>query len=458
MGLPENYDEAIGYLYDLRMFGMKLGLDATTHLLSSLDDPLKHFRTIHVGGTNGKGSVCAMLDVALREAGYKVGRFTSPHVHSFRERILVGGRPIPEEALLELVRRIAPIAKEREQRSGAHPTYFEVATAIALEYFRRQSVDMVILEVGMGGALDATNVVKPLVAVITNVEMDHMDHLGRTSVAISGEKAGIIKTGVPVVTATRSHEALDVISDRCNEMGCELTLIKEMEGETEGVKENDHVDSKIYFHSIEVSKEGTTATVETQKSVYPNMMVPLVGHFQAENLAVSLGVLEKVQDLGLEVNEENMRRGLGKTSLPGRVEIVPGHPEVVFDVAHNPSGAIALASTLRHIYPDKKLHFLVAIMANKDIPGILEPLLPLASEITITRPDITRAAQPEDIADHIQPSRVTTSIVVSVQDAIDSVLTRAKEDDVICVTGSFYLVGEARGYLCKYRDIEVCPP
>jgi len=308
----------MSYLQNLTKFGFNFGLGRITELLSRLGNPHHSLKIIHVGGTNGKGSTVAMIAQILKSAGMLVGTFTSPHLHSYTERYLLNGTPIGEEQVAEIITFLKPCIDTMVREGFEHPTEFEVGTALAFCYFAREKVDFLVLEVGLGGAIDSTNVAVPLVSVITNVAMDHMDYLGQTIREIARVKAGIIKEGVPLVTAA-TGKALTVIAEACREKRAPYIL----------------VGKDITWELLSQDLSGQRFNIHSRKKDYKNLFIKLLGAHQLENATVAVAVVEVLKELGYTISEESIHLGLANTHWPARFEIVWEEPVVVVDGAHN---------------------------------------------------------------------------------------------------------------------------
>jgi dihydrofolate synthase/folylpolyglutamate synthase len=386
------YPEAIEFLFGLRWHGQKLGLDTMRELLALLGNPQDKLRFIHIAGTNGKGSVAAMCHAVLRTAGIRTGLYTSPHLVSFCERFQIDGQMISQDRVVQLVERLRPLLTQTTTRP---PTFFEVVTAIALVYFREENVDVVVWETGLGGRLDATNVVTPLVSVITNIGFDHMQYLGDTLASIAAEKAGIIKPGIPVVTGSREPEALHVIRETAAEQGCRLTEVREP------------LDWEI----------------------------PLAGPHQRWNCAIAVAAL---QASGLPVTMEQMREGVRVTRWPGRFQVVRENPTVILDGAHNGPAAEVLAAALRERYAGRPVALILGVLRDKDYATVAGILAPLARWIYCVPVKSERTCDPAELA-----ARCSGEVRADLAAAYAEALTLPA--GVIVITGSLFLVGEALG-------------
>jgi dihydrofolate synthase/folylpolyglutamate synthase len=433
------YDETIGYLYGLQQYGMKFGLDNITKLLSAAGNPQKTFRAIHVGGTNGKGSTSAMIESMLRTAGITTGLFTSPHLVNFTERIRINGEEIREEEVVVLAAEIRRIAEHMEDFS---PTFFEVVTTMAFLYFKRRNVQWAVVEVGLGGRLDATNLLMPEVTVITAIGYDHCEFLGRTLREIAGEKVGIIKDGVPVVTAAQRAEAMEVIEKKTAEKKCRLFRYGE----------------QFTAQLLSLSPQGICFHY-SGAGEYEDIHLPLAGEHQMTNGAMAIKTVELLSQKHGNLLCD-IRKGLAAVQWPGRLEMVRYDPPILIDGAHNPHAALALSHYLREVLSCryKRIILVAGIMADKDIDGILNPLLPLASEVIFASPAYGRAASADALAARAAAGGYSSRAAGSVSDALLVAEGLRRSGDLIVVTGSFYTIGEAKealgekGVLTRLRE------
>ena len=401
------YAEAIQFLYSLRWFGTKLGLANTVKLAGLAGNPQQHLRFIHVAGTNGKGSTCAMLESIYRAAGLRVGLFTSPHLVAFSERLQVNRQLISEAEVVRQVSELQPMLAQFSK--DEHPTFFEVVTVMALLYFVAQKCDLVIWETGLGGRLDATNIVTPLASVITNIQYDHQKWLGETLAAIASEKAGIIKPGVPVVTATDEPEALKVIRETASSKNAPLTIV------TPGASRLPPLD-----------------TVE----------LPLVGEHQRVNAALAVATVRNLA-ARIPVDEKIIAKGLTHVQWAGRLQslTLPGGRKLLLDGAHNIAGAKTLADALRTLFPAVRSSLILGILADKDFGEICAVLAPLSNRILVCPVPSERSAPPGEVAAACRLAN--PSAKVSEHSSLQQALTESSEVPLTVITGSLYLVGEA---------------
>jgi dihydrofolate synthase / folylpolyglutamate synthase len=404
---PPSYKEALAWLYGTQRFGIKLGLENIQRLLSELGVPAKGQRVLHVAGTNGKGSVCAMIDAICRAQGYRSGLFTSPHLVTYRERIRVDGEMIAEEKAAEGLITIRHRIREWEP----HPTFFEITTALGLMQFEECGCDVIILETGLGGRLDATNAVKPVVSVITPIGYDHQSWLGNTLEEIAGEKAGIIQPHIPVVSSAQESAAEKVIRARAAECAAPLQIVRE-----------------------------------------PYMTTPLalIGAHQKQNASLAIAAL---QFGGITIQEQAIARGLASVDWPARFQ--SWDERTIIDGAHNPSGARVLAQTWRERFSDKRATTILAVLSDKDLRGICEALAPISDHVVLPRIRSQRATDPEALAQIFSTSTppLQHSTTSSIADAFE--LARAKPNPIL-VTGSLHFAGEVlaalRGQAAAFEE------
>ena len=400
-----NYPDSVQFLYALgnEIKSAKLGLERIIAVLAALGNPERAFRVVHVAGTNGKGSTCAMIEAGLRSAGIRTGLFTSPHLIEPTERIQIDGIPVSPSDFERAFNIVHETAEKLDL--DCHPTYFETVTAMAFWLFREKRVGTAVVEVGLGGRLDSTNVVQPVLTVITPIDFDHEAYLGHTIEAIASEKAGILKPGVPAVFARQRPEAAAVIERRAAELHAPVTRAEDFE-----------------IRDLHIDARG---------SRFSGIVCPLAGEHQVDN-AVTAALALRV--LGISPD------GIAETRWPGRIEHVSPNPDIILDGAHNPAGARSLARYLERFYGSRRIWLVYGAMRDKAIDEVAGILFPIATELVLTAPDTSRALRPEALAEfagrgHIEPT---------VETAIDYARTHAADEDVIVITGSLFVVGEAR--------------
>ncbi|MEL1133913.1 folylpolyglutamate synthase/dihydrofolate synthase family protein [Desulfitobacterium sp. THU1] len=431
--LELEYEEAQEYLVNLTKFGMNFGLGRIEELLKRLGNPEEHLKIIHIGGTNGKGSTSMMIAEILEDAGYRVGVFTSPHLHDYRERITINGKMIPKGDVIKLIQMLRPHLEDLVRQGVEHPTEFEVNTAMALKYFAEQKVDFVVLEVGLGGAIDSTNVVKPLISVITNVGMDHMNYLGETYEEIAQVKAGIIKAGAITVTATHRPEALNVIREKAKAVGSPLWVVGEdVSWETRW--------------SGELEQEFDLVGL---RGVYSKLRLRLVGEHQVVNAATAVTVCEVLKsEYGIGLERKNVYQGLYKTLWPGRLELLSLKPKILLDGAHNVDGAEALTKALT-IFQRQRLILCMGMLGDKEREKVVNLLAPLADEVIVTKPNSPRAGDWQYLAHLIEEKGKPVTIIEEPREAMQEAFSRLAMEDMLCVTGSLYMIADARQALLE---------
>lgn len=434
-----SYRQALDYLYGLTNYEIKAAsayapqffdLSRVQRLLDSLGSPEKRFKSVHIAGTKGKGSTSAMLASILRAAGYRTGLYTSPHLHSFRERIQVNGELIPEAEFASLTERVRPVAELDPEL-----TTFEVATAMAFAHFAQVGVDIAVIEVGLGGRLDATNVIHPLVSVITTIGHDHMHILGRTLAQIAGEKAGIIKPGTPVVSAPQQPSAMSVIQRTCAEKGATLHVASR-EWTWRGGRKS--------LECQEFSAWRRPTNPNGRMVFHPPLCLPLLGRHQLRNAAVVLETIATLRTGGMAVGESAIRRGLREVFWPARFEVLSPRPAFVVDGAHNVDSARFLARTLQEYFPGQRPWFVLGILSDKDIPSILHQLLPIAQGAVLTQPRHPRAADARQLQAEAADYTVPTEVIPDVATATRRAIELAGPEGLAVATGSFTTAGAAR--------------
>ena len=445
------FDEAIQWIHSIGRFGVKPGLERITVLLERLGNPHHKLNFVHIGGTNGKGSTAALLASVLETAGYRVGLYTSPYLEAFNNRISINGEDIPAHKLVEHVEKIRPLVADIAATPDlGQPTEFEVVTALALDYYAAQAPDLVILEVGLGGRLDATNVVTPLISVITNVSLDHTSVLGDTVEEVAGEKAGIIKENVPVVTSARDADVQKILLNAASLRGAPFYQLLEV-GYDYGIKgkEEDKF-TLLRYKERELSGEGQKFDYYGRRGDYENVYIPLKGRYQVQNAALSVAVMELLGEKGFVCSEASLRSGLEQVFWPGRLEVLQKNPTVVLDAAHNPAAMEELTRAIQEFFSFRHLYLVMGVMEDKNISEIMQKVIPLAHTAFLTRPSLPRAADPLSLR---QMAANLTSCSIVVEPEIDKSLLQAiataQGEDLILVTGSFYTISEARQNFVK---------
>ncbi len=421
------YSKALGRLYELQKFGIKLGLNSTENLLGRLGNPHHRVKCVHLAGTNGKGSVGAMMEAALLQSPLKVGFYTSPHLISFTERFRLNGRQISRRRVLKLIEAVWRVADPAEP-----PTFFEFVTAMAFLYFAEESADCTLVETGLGGRLDATNVCRPTVTVITNIGLEHQEFLGNTLASIAFEKAGIIKPGIPLVHGVQQPAARRVVEERARELAAPII----------------RRGREISFRRGRDGDFSLKGRLWSLKYLTTN----LVGRHQAGNACLALGALEVLAQAGMPVGPGEFHQGLKRVQWPGRLECFnpggQGEPSLWLDGAHNLPAARTLVENLDLVRGGRSpLVMVLGVMADKDLGGILEILIPAADYVVYSRPRYQRAAQPQDLARSAPDQAVPGEVEPELGRALMRAAELAGPGGVVLVTGSLFTVGEARAIL-----------
>ncbi len=442
--VEDAYKDALEYLYSYVDFSLqkavtyspaRFKLERMEELMLSLGNPAGEYPSIHVAGTKGKGSVCILCACALQEAGYKVGLYTSPHLDDYAERIQINGEFIPHADLTRMVEIIKP-------HVAAIPelTTFEITTALAFLYFEHEKVDAAVIEVGLGGRLDATNVVNPIVSAITSISYDHTLLLGDTLTQIAGEKAGIIKAGKTVVVSPQDEEARKVIAHTAHERGAPLV----------------QVGRDILYEEISHSLEGQTLRIWLRDES-PNdgsiVSIPFLGAHQAANAATAYAILEIFDRTGLKVDRGAIKRGFAEAFWPGRFEIVQKTPPVVLDCAHNRDSALKLRLTIEEYYPGKPVILVFGASEDKDIQGMFTELMPIVKELIAVKSFHPRAIEPDKLVEMAQSFGHQIDCIEDIPQAVEKALQLVGRDGLVLVTGSIFVVAEARKYWEKKADI-----
>lgn len=429
MDIETAYNKALDYLYSFVDYSLKhsselakaeFNLDRMFALMDELGNPQNTYPIIHVAGTKGKGSVSALCASALRAGGYKVGLYTSPHLLDYVERIQINGEPISHELMVELVEEIKPAVARIPKL-----TTFEITTALGFFAFARQGCNAAVIEVGLGGRLDATNVVTPKVSVITSLSYDHMAVLGDTLAKIAGEKAGIIKPGVPVVSSPQKDEALKVLERVAELKGCEFSL----------------VGRAIRFEKIESSLDGQLLRItDDLRHSTLNLQLPLLGDHQLENAAVANAALKMS---GLEISDESIQKGFSRVQWRARFEIARRDPPVIFDAAHNQDSFVKLRQTLDEYFPGRQVYLIFGASEDKNIPGMFAEMKPKIRRLIVTRADHPRALQPEQIVGLAKQAGVESEAVIPVEAALARALELSKNDgSIVLSAGSMFVTAE----------------
>jgi dihydrofolate synthase/folylpolyglutamate synthase len=420
-----DYQKCLDSMFRLQRFGIKLELETIRHFLEKIGNPQTSFKTIHIAGTNGKGSVAAMLSAILHRAGYTVGRYTSPHLVNFNERICIDDRPITDDDVIAAWQLVSSVAPANRQ-----PTFFELTTAMALSEFGRRKVDWAVIETGMGGRMDATNVIQPELTIITNISMEHKAYLGNTIAAIAYEKAGIIKNGVPLVSGVRQKSAKDVILAKAHSMQAPAYLHK-----------------RDFRHR---RKPGNRFNYKGIANSFRDLSLNLDGAHQFENAALAIAACEVLdQSRKAALAPSDIRYGLQHTHWPGRMEIAGHSPTIILDGAHNLMAASVLARHLTAKYVGKKIILIIGILDDKPYRAILKYLVPCCQIVIVTQADTQRAIAAEQLEIIAREYSSNVHMMPTVKQALHHALGISEQHDIICIAGSLYVVGEAKSALEK---------
>ncbi len=453
--MPTNrisYQETLNYLFGLQRFGIKLGLTNISILLRELGNPHSGLPAVHIAGSNGKGSTAAFLTSILQQGGWRVGLYTSPHLIDFTERIQVNGQSIPVSRVVELTKHIrgtvdklisrgeidftsdqGPLAKEVDLEK-AYITFFEFTTAMAFLYFREKGVDIAVIETGLGGRLDATNVIDPLISLITPISLEHKQYLGRTLRQIAWEKAGIIKPQRPVFTSAHQPKVLEVLRQRCAELNSPFY---------------------IWRKDFQARRRGPgVIDFRGRKNFWPNLTLGLLGTHQIVNASLALVAAEALSELGYSLAEEHIRKGVRQVKWPGRLELIGEKPRILLDGAHNPGATKVLKKALLEEFPRQRLILVLGIMGDKDIRQMMANLVPLADLLILTKPKLERSAPLEVLKKEAAIFHKKMLEIPDVAEALEGALAIAEEKDLIVVSGSLFTVGEARAHLIQKGLIE----
>ncbi|MGA7143585.1 MAG: folylpolyglutamate synthase/dihydrofolate synthase family protein [Desulfobacterales bacterium] len=428
MTTKKPYDKSLETLYSLRRYGIILGLDVIEDILRKLGDPQKNFKMIHVAGTNGKGSIASTLSTILIHAGFRVGLYTSPHLVRFNERICINNHPVSDENVVTAYEAVKAV-----HFGSREPTFFEFSTAMAFYEFGRHNVDWAIVETGMGGRLDATNVITPDLVIITNISLEHKLYLGNTISDITREKGGIIKKGVPVVTGVTQKHAVSVLKSIAESQSAPFYRYKD----AFRVRKNSN--ATFNYYGID--------------HVWRNLRTGLTGGHQIHNAALVLAACELINKNGLNLTLTNIKYGLEKNKWPGRLEIVSTTPLILLDGAHNFIAARYLARYLSENLSQRGITLVIGILDDKPYKAMLKDILPFCKKAILTRPKIDRALAPEKLYAVAGQMMSDIRIIADVDKAIIHAVENASPDDAICIAGSLYVVGEAKEFFAKRPDL-----
>lgn len=430
-----NYKEAMEYIENTAKFGMNFGLERVWKILEYLDNPQDKIKCIHVGGTNGKGSTTAMVSSILREEGYKVGMYTSPYLEEFEERIQINGENIKKEELASIVTEVKDaISKVDVVKFGA-PTQFEIITALMFYYFAIKKVDYAVVEVGLGGRLDATNVINPILVILTSISFDHMNILGDTLKEIAGEKAGIIKKGCTVVSYPQETEALNVIKSKCKELNSKLIVVKK-----EHIKQV-IIDKNNFKQELKINVLDKTYDIK----------LSLIGEHQVLNCAVCLNAINALRESGIVIHDDSIKRGLFNVKWIGRMEVLKNKPLVVIDGAHNIDGIEKLKLSIDKYFNYENIILIVGILGDKQVDKMINVITRNAKSVIVTEPHNYRAESSSVLYEKIKEKHIDCFDIESYEKAYEKALSLAKDNDLILVCGSLYMIGDMRKVIRKHK-------
>lgn len=427
------YDEALNWIHDRLRLGIKPGLKRMEWMMAQLANPEKELKAVHIGGTNGKGSTVTFLRSVLQESGLTVGTFTSPYIEQFNERISINGKPITDAEILQIANVIRPLADELEGTELGGPTEFEVITAMAFYYFARiHPVDIVVFEVGLGGRFDSTNIIQPMLSIITNIGLDHVNILGHTYEEIAFEKAGIIKAGTPVFTGVKRPDALGVIERQAEKMNAPLFKINR--------------DFAIEHHRS--LPNGEQFTLKMGERVLEDVVISLIGEHQTENASLAVMAARYLDQQNIfPIHEQDIRTGLTKAYWPGRFEMVSEHPLVVLDGAHNDEGITALVHELTHRYHDREIHIVFCAMKDKKLDKMIDKLDGIADKITFVSFDYPRAASAQMLYELSNSKNKFAS--EDWQSVIRNERNSLPDGSILVITGSLYFISVVKPFFNK---------
>lgn len=431
------YEEAMKYIEGVGRFGSNYGLKRTFRLLEILGNPQEKIKLVHVAGTNGKGSITAMITKMLMGFGYKVGMYTSPYLEEFEERIQINGINIPKDNFVSLLETVKKAVDRVIEEKYDHPTEFEILTALTFLYFYNEKVDYAVIEVGLGGTLDSTNVLTPVVSVIASISMDHMNILGDTIEEIADQKAGIIKQGKDVVLYPQPKNVEEIILKKAHEMSSEVTLVKKEDCSLVGINKKD------YYQEV---------NVKTKLNTY-DIKLPLLGEHQILNLAVALNAVEVLLSKDDKKPDKNViEQSLRDVVWKGRLEVLNKKPLILIDGAHNIDGIKSLTTNVKKYFEYKNVYLLLGILADKQVGEMIEEIVPIAKKVFALTPHSHRAELAEDLKNEIIKINSDCTAFENYEEAFTEALKEAHEDDMILISGSLYMVGDMRKTIRKIME------
>lgn len=426
------YEEAMKYITEVSNFGSNYGLERTYKLLEHLGNPERDLKLIHIAGTNGKGSTTSMITEILMGEGYKVGMYTSPFIEEFEERIQINRNNIPKESLAILMDEIKVAVDKVIEAGYNHPTEFEIITVLMLLYFKKENIDFGVIEVGLGGTLDSTNVIKPIIQVITSISFDHTNLLGNTLEKIAREKAGIIKKGIPTVIYPQQEEVLKVIKNKCFEMDSELYIAN-----NENLKFKNIVNLDKPYQLLKYNNE-------------IDILLPLLGEHQIINLSVAMQAIEILNNKNIiDISIANIVKSIKNVSWKGRLEVLSNNPYVVIDGAHNIQGIKTLSRNIKKYFKYENLYLILGILADKDVEEMIKIITPMAKKVYSVTPNSIRGELAESLKDEVSKFNKNCKAFDKYEEAYLEALNDASEKDLILASGSLYMIGDMRKIIRK---------
>ena len=426
------YEEAMKYITEVGNFGSNYGLERTYKLLEHLGNPERDLKLIHIAGTNGKGSTTSMITEILTGEGYKVGMYTSPFIEEFEERIQINRNNIPKESLAILMDEIKVAVDKVIEAGYNHPTEFEIITVLMLLYFKKENIDFGVIEVGLGGTLDSTNVIKPIIQVITSISFDHTNLLGNTLEKIAREKAGIIKKGIPTVIYPQQEEVLKVIKNKCFEMDSELYIAN-----NENLKFENIVNLDKPYQLLKYNNE-------------IDILLPLLGEHQIINLSVAMQAIEVLNNKNIiDISIANIVKSIKNVSWKGRLEVLSNNPYVVIDGAHNIQGIKTLSRNIKKYFKYENLYLILGILADKDVEEMIKIITPMAKKVYSVTPNSIRGELAESLKDEVSKFNKNCKAFDKYEEAYLEALNDASEKDLILASGSLYMIGDMRKIIRK---------
>lgn len=426
-----DYNTCLDWLFGLERAGIKYDLNNITALLKFLGNPQDSFRSIHIAGTNGKGTVASVINSMLIQAGKSTGLYTSPHILDFRERVIVNGNVISKKFIIDFTNRLVPLIEEIK------PSFYEVNTAMAFEYFKIKKVEYGVIETGLGGRLDSTNILNPIISIITSISIEHTDYLGDTIEKIAFEKAGIIKEGVPCVVGKLEPDALKVIKERAEELDAPLTIA-----------------SQVAIAEIEkYGSDGFTFSITDGSKTLTGLKFPVQGDYQKLNIATSYTALKVIAEKeNINITDRIIKKGfanlISNSLFHGRFQFIRHKPKIIIDVSHNPQALSNLCDSLKNIKYDR-LYVLFGLLTDKDHKACIEQIEKLKADVVLTKPNYKRAAEPVDLFDHVTKKDMFM-VIEDFALAVSSIKDKIKKDDLLLVTGSFFMVSDFLRLVNKY--------